>query len=314
MPPVRRLLSASLPALACALALAGPAAAQAAAADARNPDPYEHWNRKVYAFNQTLYAHVFHPAAVGWKRVVPSVIREGLRNALSNLGEPVVFVNDVFQGRADDASTTLKRFLVNSTAGMAGLADVAAAHGAPHHDNGFGTTLGRYGVGPGPYIYLPVLGPGDGRDLFGGGVDTLTNPQTWIGYGAREIVGPTEGAVGGVNTFADADDQLQTIQATATDPYATLRSLYLQNRAAQIRGEAVDVNALPDFDDPGGATAPAAPGSRSPRRGGAALKTPGPNAPAGDTSALPQAGPPTGGPDGAAPSPAPTPSAPGSPG
>ena len=293
MPTAAVLRRSSLTALALALALAAPAVAQTAGA--RNPDPYEHWNRKVFAFNQKLDAKVLRPAALTWKRVVPSVIREGLRNALSNLGEPVVFFNDVLQGRADDASITLQRFIVNSTAGMAGVADVAKAYGRPHHDNGFGITLGRYGAGPGPYIYLPVIGPNDGRDLFGSGVDTLLNPRTWIGYSARTATGVADTVAGGLNLRADADADLQTLKASATDEYATLRSLYLQNRQAQIRGEAVDVNALPDFDDPG-STSPAAPGSVGPRGGARALKSQGGYAPAGDAAALPHAAATTSGP------------------
>ena len=273
--------------LACALSLAGPATAQAPAG--HDPDPYEPWNRKVFAFNQSLYAHVLRPAAMTWKRVVPSYLRAGLRNAYSNLGEPVVMINDAIQGRPKDAAVSFGRFALNSTAGLAGLLDYAKGEGLAHHDNGFGTTLGRYGVRPGPYIYLPVLGPSDVRDGVGSGVDVLLNPQTWIGYGARPAAGTAETISGGLNTFADADADLQTLKATSTDEYATLRSLFLQNRQAQIRGEAVDVNALPDFDDPKApGTAPAAPGSRSPT-GRRPLKTPGPNAPSGDASALPQA-------------------------
>ena len=295
----------SLTALACALSLAGPAAAQTAdPAGGRNPDPYEHWNRKVFAFNQSLYAHVLRPGALFWKRVVPAPIRTGLRNAYSNLGEPVVMINDAVQGRPRDAAASFGRFALNSTAGLAGLLDYAKKEGIEHHDNGFGTTLGRYGVRPGPYIYLPVLGPSDVRDGVGSGVDVLLNPQTWIGYGARPAAGAAEAVSGGLNTFADADPDLQTLKATSTDEYATLRSLYLQNRQAQIRGRAVDVNALPDFDDPD-AAGPAAPGSVSPSRR-RPLKTPGPTAPAGDASALPQAGPSTSGP-GAPPPPASSP-------
>ena len=268
-----------------ALLLAAPAAAQT---PARNPDPYERWNRKSYNLSQQIYDKALRPAAMVWKRVVPEGVREALRNGLSNLGEPVIFFNDVLQGRADDASTTLKRFVINSSVGFGGVADVAKAWGVPHHDNDFGTTLGRYGAGPGPYIYIPVLGPTDGRDLFGRGVDTALNPRTWIDYSARTATGVADTVAGGLNVAADSDSQLQTIRSTATDPYATLRSLYLQNRQAQIRGEAVDVNALPDFDDPSGRTAPAAPGSISPD-GAPPLKRPDPSAPQGDAAALPQA-------------------------
>ncbi len=299
----------SLAALAATLAAtAVPASAQA---PARNPDPYEHWNRKSYNLSQKIYDKAIRPGALLWKRYVPEGLREGLRNGLSNLGEPVVFFNDVLQGRADDASVTLKRFIVNSTVGFGGIADVAKAYGAPHHDNDFGTTLGRYGAKPGPYIYIPVLGPSDGRDLFGRGVDTALNPRTWIGYSARTATSVADTVGGGLNAAADSDSQLQTLKATATDSYATLRSLYLQNREAQIRGEAVDVNALPDFDDPTAQTTPAAPGAVSPN-GHGPLKRPGPNGVIGDAAALPQAAPTTT-PAGSPPSASP-PATPGGPG
>ena len=307
--PVSEVSRRSSPtALACALLLAAGSAAAQAPEAARNPDPYEHWNRKVFAFNQSLYAHVFRPAAMAWKHVVPAPFRAGLRNAYSNLGEPVVMINDAIQGRGKDAATSFGRFALNSTAGIAGLVDYAKREGLAHHDNGFGTTLGRWGARPGPYIYLPVLGPSDVRDGFGSGVDVLLNPQTWIGYGARPIVGGVETVSSGLNTFADADPELQTLKATSTDEYATLRSLYLQNRQAQIRGEAVDVNALPDFDDPS-RTAPAAAGAVSPT-GAPPLKRPGTNGPSGDAAALPQAaGSPTSAPPPISDSPAPRPDA-----
>ena len=289
MPAAFRSFHATALAVAVSLAVVAPAAAQPGA-QARNIDPYESFNRKAFAINQTLDRNVLRPVALAWKRVVPSVVREGLRNAFSNLGEPVVFINDMIQGRADEGSVTLQRFLINSTAGIAGIADVAKAHKLPHHSNGFATTLGRAGVGPGPYIYLIGLGPSTGRDLFGSGVDTLTSPQTWIGYGARTEVGIAQAVAGGLNARADADSELETIQAQATDPYATLRSLYLQNRQADIRGQQVDVEALPSFDDPAAAGQPAAAGSRSPT-GAPPRKDQGPTVPQGDASALPRPAP-----------------------
>ena len=270
-------------AAACAGMFLATSAAHAQAAP--NPDPYEGFNRKSYNLSQSVDRKALRPAAKAWERIVPKIFRAGLRNAYSNLGEPVVFFNDLMQLRPSDASVTLRRFIVNSTFGVAGLADIAKTDGLPHHDNGFGVTLGRAGVGPGPYVYLPVLGPSTQRDLFGSGVDTLLNPLTWIGYGARTPVGIAQTISGGLNARADADSDLETIKATATDEYATLRSLYLQNRQALVSGKAVDVNALPDFDDPG-----AGPTSRSPT-GKPPEKSQGPSVPSGDASALPSPAP-----------------------
>lgn len=266
------------------LALAAPSAAFA---QARTPgDPYEHLNRRIFAFNQVLYRRVFRPAALEWKRVVPGPVRAGLRNALSNLGEPVVMFNDVLQGRAKDASVSLGRFLGNSTVGVAGLFDVAKRGGLPHHDNDFGLTLGRHGAKPGPYIYLPVLGPTTLRDGIGKAGDVVLNPFTYINYGSRTAVGIGTGISGGLNTFADADDDLQSLKRIATDEYATLRSFYLQNRQAQVDGRDVSVQSLPDFDDPSAPKpAPVAAGSVSPS-GAPPIPTT-TAAPQGDAAALP---------------------------
>ncbi len=284
-----------------ALALAGSAQAQTglAASTGRAPiakpapspsdaDPWEGFNRKSYAFSQWLDRVAIRPGAMFYKRVVPSPIRTGLHNAFQNLGEPLVAVNDAIQFRPTDFARTSGRFVVNSTVGLAGLVDVMAHEGVPHHDNGFGLTLGRLGVKPGPYIYVPVLGPTTLRDGLGQGVDVALNPFTWINYPHRTGVGISTAIVGGLDLRANVDDDLQRLKAMSTDDYATLRSFYLQNRQSQVKGGVVDVNALPEFDDPsaaGSPPAPAAPGSASPA--GEAPQPTLPNAPAGDPAALP---------------------------
>lgn len=283
---------------ALALALAGAAHAQTGtapsaagspiAAPAPSPsdsDPWEGFNRKSYAFSQWLDRVAIRPGAIFYKRVVPSPIRTGLRNAFQNLGEPLVAVNDAIGLRPSDFARSSGRFVVNSTVGLAGLVDVMAHEGVPHHDNGFGLTLGRLGVKPGPYIYLPVLGPTTVRDGFGQGVDVALNPFTWINYPHRTGVGISTGIVGGVDLRGQVDDDLKRLKGMSTDEYATLRSFYLQNRQSQITGGVVDVNALPDFDDPGAAAKQPAPGSVSPT--GAPPQSTLPNAPSGDAAALP---------------------------
>lgn len=266
-------------------------AAAPAAAPAPSPsdaDPWEGFNRRSYAFSQWVDRVAIRPGAIFYKRAVPRPIRSGLHNAFQNLGEPLVAVNDAIQVRPSDFARSSGRFVVNSTIGLAGLFDVMAHEGVPHHDNGFGLTLGRAGVRPGPYIYVPVLGPTTLRDGLGQGADVVLNPFTWINYPHRTAVGIGTGIAGGLDLRANVDDDLKRLKAMSTDDYATLRSFYLQNRQSQITGGVIDVDALPSFDDPAAAgTPPAAPAPGSASPTGAAPQPALPNAPAGDAAALP---------------------------
>lgn len=270
-----------------AIAAAGAAAPDAFAAN----DPWERVNRRFFALNAVLDRSAFRPGAIFYKRATPRPIREGLRHLFSNLGEPLVAVNDLLQGRFGLAGRTLTRAAVNTTFGLGGVLDVAAAGGLPHHDNGFGLTLARRGVRSGPYVYLPVLGPSTVRDLAGGGVDIALNPLTWTRYPYDYGVGAASTVLGGLDARAEADGDLKALKALSTDEYATLRSFYLQNRQAQVTGGQINVDALPDFDAPdagAASTTPAAPGSVAPDAG--ALAHPpasNPAAPAGDAGALP---------------------------
>lgn len=241
--------------------LAGSAFAQAPAP--KNPDPWERTNRKFFNLHQKIDRAALRPAALGYKSAVPRPLRTGLRNAIRNLTEPVVFVNDVLQAKPGRAARTFTRFVGNSVFGIAGLWDIAGKTGLPHRDNGFGLTMARYGVKPGPYVFIPLMGPSTQRDVVGSGVDFATDPFTWIKVPGRVIFGATRVVVGGLDTRAELDPQLEQINSTATDPYATLRSLYLQNRQASVDEGEVNLEALPDFDDPG-ADAAASPADSNP--------------------------------------------------
>ena len=248
-----------------------------------NPDPYEGLNRKSYAVFRYLDRKAIRPASVFYAHAVPHVVRRGLHNAIQNVGEPVIFFNDVLQLHPQAAAQTLGRFAINSTVGVAGLTDPATESGIPYHQNGFGTTMGRYGVPAGPYIFIPVIGPSDVRDLIGSGVDAASDPLTWIRYTGRWEVGAARTVVSGLDTRANADPQLKQIDAMATDPYATVRSLYLQNRQAQITGGQVNVNDLPDFG----------PEPAETNRAGTAGAPEAAIGPAGDAAALPNKAAPT---------------------
>ncbi|CAN5273771.1 hypothetical protein BH09PSE2_BH09PSE2_21830 [soil metagenome] len=239
-----------------------PAQAVAAASHGQTSDPFERLNRKTYAFNQVLDRAVIRPLAVFWHRAAPKPLRQGVNNFLSNLGEPLVFINDVLQGRPVAAGGTAVRFVANSTVGLLGVVDVAGSTGLPHHDNGFGLTLGRWGAKSGPYLYLPVLGPSSARDLTGTLVDTGLNPLTYSRNTGSGGLTTGLGVVGGLDARARADGDLKALDGMATDGYAALRSFYLQNRESEINGGRLDLNALPDFDDPEAAKAP--PGAPAP--------------------------------------------------
>ena len=219
-------------------------------------DPWEPLNRRGYAINGSLDKAVIRPLALLSGQLTPGPIGKGLRNAVTNLSEPVVAFNDLAQLRVGKATQSLGRLVVNSTLGLLGTVDVAGHNGVKHHDNTFGDTLGRYGVGPGPYLFLPLLGPSDVRDLFGIVVDGAVDPLTWARFPYHTDLAIGRLVIGGLAMRAGADSDLQTLLQDAADPYATLRSTYLQSRQGEIEGSRA-LPALPDIDSsPGPEDAP----------------------------------------------------------
>jgi phospholipid-binding lipoprotein MlaA len=236
------------------------AAASSAASQTRERtkgDSLEGFNRAMFGVHQAIDGAVLRPAAMGYKTVVPKPLRSGFRNALSNLTEPFVFLNFLLQGKPGKAGETFGRFLINSTVGVAGLFDVAKNKDfrLPHRQNGFGSTLAFYGVGPGPYLFLPLMGPMTLRDALGKPVDDLLLPLA-VGRPFDTLAYQlTTGAIGGLDQRAEADPELRALFSDAIDRYATLRSVYLQNRAAEIdeikgkKHKKVE-GELPELDDP----------------------------------------------------------------
>ena len=242
-------------------AATGPAARTRHASD----DPLEGFNRTMFAVHQKVDHAVFRPVALGYRHVVPRPVRSGLRNFFRNLGEPLVFLNDLLQLKPGRAARTLTRFLINSTIGIGGLADVAKQpnFGLPHHANGFGDTLGYYGVGPGPYIFLPLIGPTTLRDFIGGQGEGFVIPAVVGNPFDRWEYQMPKAVITGLDIRAESDDDLKALLDGAVDPYATLRSVYLQDRAGEIqdlhsrRGTTgTTANPLDDpLSDPAGAKA-----------------------------------------------------------
>ena len=222
-------------------------------------DPWERQNRRNYAIEGVLDRRVIGPASRLYHKLTPGLIGRGIHNVLVNLSEPVVTINDVLQLRFKKAGVSALRFVTNSTLGLLGLFDPASRAGLMHHDNEFGVTLGRYGVTSGPYLYVPLVGPSTARDLVGGGVDFLMNPLFWLTYANRPEIGAAQVTVGGLDTRVMTEGQLNALLSGAIDPYATLRSVYLQNKKSEVSGDEVPHD-LPSFDEiPPGIVAPPAP-------------------------------------------------------
>jgi phospholipid-binding lipoprotein MlaA len=220
-------------------------------------------NRVFFKIEDVLDRLVLRPAAIGYKRIIPRPIRQGLANVVSNLGEPAVMANDVLQGHGKKASHTFVRFAGNTTFGLFGLIDVATPSGLPHHNNDLGLTLARYGVKSGPYLFLPLIGPTTARDLTGSLGSLAFNPLIYTRYPGDAEVGVITGLTAGLNARANADGQLKALNATATDPYASLRSFYLQSRQSEVMGGVLDIKALPDFDDSAATPSPPPPATPS---------------------------------------------------
>ena len=198
-------------------------------------DPLEGFNRTMFRVFQKLDKAILRPLAMGYKHIVPRVFRSAARHVLSNIGEPVVFLNDMLQLRPGRALRTFGRFAINTTLGVGGLIDVATPEKLPHRPNGLGDTLGYYGVKPGPYIFIPFLGPSSLRDLAGGTGDGLVLPTVVGSPFTRTDYRIATTVVGGLDARAENDDELRSLNETALDPYATLRSVYLQSARRRSR-------------------------------------------------------------------------------
>jgi phospholipid-binding lipoprotein MlaA len=225
-------------AAACLLAVAActtpPADPEARAEyDAIN-DPAEPTNRAIFAANQYVDRHVLKPAASAYLEHVPAPARRSIHDFVTNLGEPVVLVNDVLQGNASRAWVTTGRFAIDTTLGVAGLFDPATDWGLPHHSADFGQTFGVWGVGPGPSVQIPLLGFSNLRDTLGRAVGVLADPMGYIPGSTALDIRVGGGGLGVVDTRADLLPATDSLEKSSLDYYAALRSLVAQRRAALV--------------------------------------------------------------------------------
>ncbi len=276
--------------VACLVAVAGCASKPGNMAEAYR-DPYEKFNRKVYALNKGLDKYALLPGAKAYRFGVPAALRRGVAGGLSNLDEPLSFGNAGLQGKPKEASHTLARFLVNTIFGVAGLVDVASGWNLPEQKEDFGQTFAVWGFKSGPYLMLPFFGPSTLRDGIGLGVEFVVDPVPYV----RNRITPwhtintvEEFGLKALNLRSSLIDAgADSVLAGSLDEYATVRSAYLQRRQSQI----YDGNP-PDEEDM--SDAPLAPGATPPT--GATVDgpppTPVPSATDRPTPSAPRAAPP----------------------
>jgi phospholipid-binding lipoprotein MlaA len=214
--------------------------------DAR--DPLEPFNRGVYQFNETVDKAVLKPVAKGYEAVVPFPVRTGIGNFFSNLNDFVIGVNNLLQLKFKDAASDAGRVLLNSTAGILGVIDVATPIGLEKHNEDFGQTLGSYGVGTGPYLVLPFFGPSDFRDAAGLAVDVQIDPL--LNYDELSL---RDRAIGArvIDNRAALLDAETVFDEAAIDRYDFLRNSYLQRRRSLVYdGDAPRERLDPLLEDP----------------------------------------------------------------
>ncbi len=212
-------------------------------------DPYEKTNRYLFKTNMALDEAIGRPLTKVY-RVIPKYGRNRIRDFLAHYSSPVTFINDLLQGETRRAQETFVRFWVNTLIGLGGFWDVAGKNGLPGHKEDFGQTLAVWGVGPGPYLVVPLLGPHTTRHLAGRVVDARLNPFSYLladaGVGWVEIIGS---AVDVIDRRERAEDALNDLKRTSLDYYAAIRSLYWQNRLSEIRNGKVEKLPVPGDDE-----------------------------------------------------------------
>ena len=213
-------------------------------------DPLERVNRAIFGFNESINTNLLGPVADVYNQNVPQIVRSGIKNFLTNLSSPVAIVNNLLQGEVLAAMDLMVRLLVNSTVGMAGIADVVSeVDGKPRNED-FGQTLGVWGVGEGFYLVLPIFGPSSPRDLVGKFiVDPYFDPfGRWTDNTNRDNIAYSKQVLGGVDEFSGVVDELRQIRKTSVDYYAAIRSLYRQKRRSEIsNGQTLDLPPIPSL-------------------------------------------------------------------
>ena len=194
-------------------------------------DPLEPLNRAIYSFNDGIDTALIRPVAEGYRAVFPAAVRTGISNVFANVNDVLIALNNLLQGKLVNAVTDVGRVLVNSTIGVVGIFDVATQFGLEKHNEDFGQTLGWWGVGDGPYLVLPIVGPSNLRDAVARIVDYKTDPITYVrSMSLRNSLWGTRA----LSQRADLLDTSKILETAALDPYEFLRDAYLQRRRSLV--------------------------------------------------------------------------------
>ena len=252
-----RILAALLLAVVAGCATTGPAGQGQGQPQAANPkDPYEPFNRKMFAFNDTLDTYALKPVATAYTKVIPSPVRTGVHNFFGNFSDAWSAVNQLLQGKPDDSARMTMRVMTNTIIGIGGLFDPATSMGLERKAEDLGQTFGRWGMEPGPYLVLPLFGPSDIRDAIALPADSYVSPSllvdtTWQKIGVD--------ALGVVDTRANLLGASQMLDDIALDRYSFLRDAYVARRRSLVYDGNPPPEPHSDDDDDAGPTMPAAP-------------------------------------------------------
>ncbi|WP_273538790.1 VacJ family lipoprotein [Pseudomonas sp.] len=201
---------------------------------ATDEDPWEGFNRTMFAFNDKVDTYALKPLAEGYRAVTPQFLEDGIHNVFSNVGDVRTLTNNLLQGKFRDAGIDTSRILFNSTFGLLGFFDVASKMGLPRNDEDFGQTLGAWGLDSGPYLVLPFLGPSTVRDAFSRVPDAYLNVYPYMDHV------PTRNTTLGVDALDTRASLLSAEKLIQGDKYVFIRNIYLQNREFKVKDGLVE--------------------------------------------------------------------------
>ncbi len=217
-------------------------------------DPMEEQNRKIMAFNQAVDRTIINPIIRGYRTITPQPARSGIRNVLRNLRSPIILTNQLLQGDLNGAGNVLLRAAINSTVGVGGIFDVAGYEGIDYEPEDFGQTLAVWGVGHGPYMVLPFIGPSSLRDYTGYITDSIADPlRIHLFNHDQELLYTAKFGADYLDLRDSLMDTLNEVEESSIDYYAAIRSVYYQNREALVNDQKAaaqkSIPAIPYYED-----------------------------------------------------------------
>lgn len=208
-------------------------------------DPLEPLNRLIFGLNEGVDFLILRPVNTVYRTLVPQPVRKGVANVVYNLASPVIFANDLLQGEGKRAGHTASRFIINTTVGVGGIMDVASKQGIPRHSEDFGQTLAVWGIGSGPYLVLPLIGPSTLRDTAAMAVDGSMDPMTWVLMDEKTAVRLIPTGTQIVVYHDEFLDDAQNMRRSSADFYASVRDVYSQRRQSEIANGNLMLEPLP---------------------------------------------------------------------